>query len=358
MGVAFIGIGMGLQVNPAMTAGACISGAYFGDKMSPLSDTTNLSPAIVGGVTLFEHIRYLVWTVTPSLIFALVMYLILGFTQGGGSADMGNVSEVRDALYDTFNINPILLICPVVVIVIIALKVPPLPGLFAGIIIGALLGILFQGLHFGEMLDIMHYGFEFPGDPDVLGEELFDELDYLLSRGGMDGMMWTISLVICAMCFGGIMDGSGMLVSLAEAMLKAAKGTGMVIVITLISCILTNMLTADQYLSLIIPGRMYKRAYEDRKLKPKVLSRTIEDGGTMTSSLIPWNTCGATMAKFTGVNTAMYAPFAFLNWSSPIVSAFYAFTGIGIARMTDEEYNLIVKERAEAETKAAEALEA
>jgi len=353
MGVAFIGIGMGLGMNPALTAGACVSGAYFGDKMSPLSDTTNLAPAIVGGVTLFEHIRYLVWTVTPSLVFALIMYLILGFTSGGGAADMSGVEEIRYAMVESFNINPILLICPVLVIVIIALKIPPLPGLIAGIFIGGLLGMIFQGLSLGELLDSMHYGYGFAGDPAVIGEELFDELDYLLSRGGMDDMMWTISLVICAMVFGGIMDGSGMLASLAEGMLKLAKSIGMLVVVTLISCVITNMLTADQYLSLIIPGRMYKRAYEDRKLKSKVLSRAIEDGGTMTSSLIPWNTCGATMSKFLGVPTGSYAPYAFLNWSSSICSAFYAFTGIGIEKLTDEEYAKVLKDR-EAELKAEE----
>ena len=344
MGVTFVAIGMGLGVNPAMTAGACVSGAYFGDKMSPLSDTTNLAPAVVGGVTLFEHIRYMVWTVTPSLIFALCMYLVLGFTGGGGSADMSQVNEIRSAMAEAFHLSPIMLICPVLVIVIIALKIPPLPGLFAGIAIGAILGMIFQGLQVGELFDIMHYGNEFEA-VGIHDEELAAGLENLLSRGGMDSMMWTISLILCAMLFGGIMDGSGMLASLADGMLKLAKGTGMLIVVTLISAILTNMLTADQYLSLIIPGRMYKRAFEDRRLRSKVLSRTIEDGGTMTSSLVPWNTCGATMSSFLTVPTAHYAPYAFLNWSSSVVSAFYGFTGIGIERLTDEEYAHVLKER-------------
>ena len=346
MGVAFIGIGMGLGINPAMTAGACVSGAYFGDKMSPLSDTTLLAPAIVGGVTVFEHIRYLLWTVTPSLIFALVMYLILGFTRSGGSADMSSVEEIRHAMAETFAISPVMLICPLLVIIIIALKIPALPGLFAGVILGAILGMLYQGIGLGEFLNIMHYGFEYEADPAIFGEELAEGLTDLLSRGGMDSMLWTISLVICAMVFGGIMDGTGMLLALATAMLKLAKGTGGVVVVTLLSCMLTNVLTCDQYLSLIIPGRMYRTAFEDRKLKPKVLSRSIEDGGTMTSSLVPWNTCGATMSSFFGVPTPQYAPYAFLNWSSSICSAFYAFTGIGIARMTDEEYELAIKQRA------------
>jgi NhaC family Na+:H+ antiporter len=356
MGVTFVAIGIGLGVSPAMTAGACVSGAYFGDKMSPLSDTTNLSPGIVGGVTLFEHIRYMVWTVTPSLIFALVMYLILGFAGGGGTADMNQVNLIRNAMYDSFNLNPILLICPVLVIVIIALKIPPLPGLFSGIILAIIFGMMFQGLGFGEMLDIMHYGNSFDGSviPDA---ELAASLENLLGRGGMHGKMWTISLVLVAMVFGGILDGTGMLATLAEAMLKFAKTTGLLIVVTLVSCIVTNMLTADQYLALIIPGRMYKRAYEDRKLKPKVLSRTIEDGGTMTSSLVPWNTCGATMASFLTVPTVQYAPYAFLNWSSSIVSAFYGFTGIGIEKMTDEEYAEVLKGREAEATAERKALE-
>jgi len=358
MGVAFIGIGMGLGINSAMTAGACVSGAYFGDKMSPLSDTTLLSPAIVGGVTVFEHIRYMVWTVTPSLVFALIMYIILGFTQhSSGSADLSSVEAIRSAMSETFTISPIMLICPVLVIVIIALRIPALPGLFAGVILGCILGMVYQGIGLGEFLDIMHYGFVYEADPDIFGEELAEGLTGLLSRGGMDSMLWTINLVICAMVYGGIMDGAGMLSSLAHSMLRFAKGTGGVVVVTLLSCILTNILTCDQYLSLIIPGRMYRGAFEERKLKPKVLSRSIEDGGTMTSSLVPWNTCGATMSGFFGVPTPSYAPYAFLNWSSSICSAFYAFTGIGIARMTDEEYEEAMRQRElsnEAEKKALE----
>jgi NhaC family Na+:H+ antiporter len=235
----------------------------------------------------------------------------------------------------------------------IAFKTPALPGLYGGVLIAAILGALFQGLGIGEMLNFMHYGFEFEADAALIpDEDLRANLENLLTRGGMDSMLWTISLVICAMVFGGIMDGTGMLASIAEGLLKVAKGTGMVIVVTLISCIMTNILTCDQYLSLIIPGRMYRRAYEDRRLKSKVLARTIEDGGTMTSSLVPWNTCGATMSSFLGVPTMPsggvggYAPFAFLNWSSPIVSAFYAFTGIGIQRLTEEEYQKALIARA------------
>jgi NhaC family Na+:H+ antiporter len=285
------------------------------------------------------------------------MYLIIGFTGGGGSADMSDVEVIRGAMVDNFNINPILLICPVLVIVIIALRVPPLPGLIGGVAIGTILGMALQGLHIGEFMAIMHYGYEFGGDAAVIGEEMFDRLDNLLSRGGMDSMMWTINLVICAMVFGGIMDGTGMLATLAENMLKFAKSTGMLVVVTLLSAILTNMLTADQYLSLIIPGRMYKRAFDDRRLKSRNLARTIEDGGTMTSSLIYWNTCGATMSNFLGVSAMEYGRYAFLNWSSPIVSAFYGFTGISIHKMTDEEYEKVLERREEEMKKEMEALE-
>jgi NhaC family Na+:H+ antiporter len=236
----------------------------------------------------------------------------------------------------------------------IAFKTPPLPGLIGGVIIATILGLTMQGGTFGGYLDVMHYGYVFEGDPDLIGEALFEDLDYLLSRGGLDDMLWTVSLIICAMAFGGIMDGTGMLATIAETLLKFAKGTGMLIVVTLFTALLTNILTADQYLSLIIPGRMYKRAYEDRRLKSKNLARTIEDGGTMTSALVPWNTCGATMSRFLGVPTwgaGGYGPFAFLNWTSPIVSAFYGFTGISIWKMTDEEYEKAITAR-EAELKA------
>jgi Na+:H+ antiporter, NhaC family len=335
IGVALIGVGMGLGIDPAMTAGAIVSGAYFGDKMSPLSDTTNLAPAIAGS-TLFEHIRHMVYTVTPSLIIALIVFAILGTGHSDANVDLDVVSNLMAGLSAEFWISPVLLIPPLFVIAMVALKMPALPGLIAG----TMLGIIFmavQGVSPADWGGVVNWGYESSSEIP----EIYD----LLSRGGMQNMMWTISLVICAMVFGGIMDASEQLKTLAEALLKVAKGTGSVVLITVLSCIFMNIVACDQYLAIILPGRMYKEAFEDRRLKNKNLSRILEDAGTMTSSLVPWNTCGATMSTFLGVPTFSYLPYAVLNLVNPLVSLFYGFTGITMHKMTEEEYQSVMAQR-------------
>jgi NhaC family Na+:H+ antiporter len=336
-----------------MTAGAVVSGAYFGDKMSPLSDTTNLAPAMAGS-TLFDHIRHMVYTVTPSLIIALVVFLILG--RSSGEANMDVVNDLQEGILANFNINLALLIPPLLVIVIVALKLPALPGLLGGVILGCIFGSMFQGVALADWFGIIHYGFAF-ADPDAVMPELVS----LLERGGMDSMMWTINLIICAMCFGGVMDASGMLATLGNALLKVAKGTGALVTVTVVSCVFMNIIAGDQYLAIVLPGRMYKTAFEDAKLAPKNLSRVLEDAGTMTSNLVPWNTCGATMSTFLGVSqwgAGGYAPYAILCWLNPLVSIFYGFTGITMEKMTDEQYERILEEREKEKEEAAKALEA
>jgi len=335
IGVALIGVGMGLGINPAMTAGAIISGAYFGDKMSPLSDTTNMAPAVAGS-TLFEHIRHMIWTTTPSLIIALILFGILGIGHAGQNVDMSGVAALMDGMKAEFWISPILLIPPVFVILMVAFKMPALPGLIGGIALGVVC-MAFQGVSTADFGSILNYGYESSSEIP----EIYD----LLTRGGMQGMMWTISLVMCAMTFGGVMDASEQLKTLSEILLKAAKGTGSLVVVTILSCIFYNIVACDQYLAILLPGRMYKEAFEDRKLKNKNLSRCLEDAGTMTSSLVPWNSCGATMSTFLGVPTLSYIPYAFLNLLNPIVSIFYGFTGISMEKMTDEEYEAMLEER-------------
>jgi len=209
---------------------------------------------------------------------------------------------------------------------------------------------LFQGIGLAEWPSILHYGFE-----STSGVE---SIDSLLSRGGMDSMMWTINLIICAMCFGGIMDASGMLATLANAMLRFAKSTGSLVTVTIFSCIFMNIIAADQYLAIILPGRMYKQAFEDRRLAPRNLSRCLEDAGTMTSALVPWNTCGATMSTFLGVPTAQYFKYAYLNLLNPLVSIFYGFTGISMLKMTDEEYAQVLENREADKLAGLKALEA
>lgn len=335
IGVALIGVGMGLGINPAMTAGAIVSGAYFGDKMSPLSDTTNLAPAVAGS-NLFEHIRHMIWTVTPSLIIALIVFGFLGMGHANQEVDMSGVTALMDGLAAEFWISPLLLIPPLAVILMVAFRLPALPGLIGGTV----LGVIFMAVQGVPMVDwgvILNYGYESVSE--------IEEIYELLTRGGLQSMMWTISLIICAMTFGGIMDASEQLKTLAEALLKVAKSTGSIVLITVISCIFVNIVACDQYLAIILPGRMYKEAFEDKRLKAKNLSRCLEDAGTMTSSLVPWNTCGATMSTFLGVPTFTYLPYAILNLVNPLVSIFYGFTGISMEKMTEEEYEKVLEQR-------------
>ena len=348
IGIALIGVGQGLGIDPAMTAGAIVSGAYFGDKMSPLSDTTNLAPAIAGS-NLFDHVRHMIWTVTPSLVLALIIYAILGMG-AGGSADLDAVDVIQGGMIDNFYLSPILLIPPVIVILIVAFRLPALPGLIGGAVIGCIFGSIFQGIGLAEWPSILHYGFE-----SATG---IDSIDSLLSRGGMDSMLWTINLILCAMVFGGIMDASGMLATLAKSMLNFAKTTKSLVAITIFSCFFMNVIGGDQYLSIILPGRMYKEAFEDKRLASKNLSRCLEDGGTVTSALVPWNTCGATMATFLGVPTAQYFKFAYLNMFNPLISIFYGVTGISMTKSTDEEYAAILATREADKAAALKALEA
>ncbi|MBR0456839.1 MAG: Na+/H+ antiporter NhaC [Firmicutes bacterium] len=365
MGVALIGIGAALGFPDYMTAGAIVSGAYFGDKMSPLSDTTNLAPAIAGS-TLFEHIKHMVYTVGPSLIIAFIVYLVLGFTHKGGSADESQITMILDFISSNFTVGLLYLIPPVFVIVAVIVKMPALPAL----VVGALLGIPFmalQGLKIfpsgGEssvVFNIINNGLSDLPSGYVAPEDdlLMTKLCALLTGGGLQSMMWTISLIMLAMCFGGIVDVTGIMGNLAAAALKLARGTrGGLVIVTELSCVFVNAICCDQYLSIILPGRMYKEAFEDRRLKAKNLSRCLEDSGTITSNFFPWNTCGATMRSFLQVNSA-YIPFAVLNWVNPLVSMFYGITGITMEEMTEEEYQKILEER-EAERQAAlEAVEA
>lgn len=352
IGVALIGVGMGLGIDPAMTAGAIVSGAYFGDKMSPLSDTTNLAPAVAGS-TLFDHIRHMCWTTGPSLAIALIVYLVLGL-KAGGDADMSYVTALMTDIKSEFGISILYLLPPVFVIACVALKLPALPSLIGGVLMGVIC-MAFQGIVSPKAWMLtLNYGFESTNaNPDLVE---------LLSGGGMQNMMWTISLIMCAMVFGGIVDCTGIMATFARVLLKLAKGTrGGLVFMTIFSCIFVNAVCCDQYLAIILPGRMYKEAFEDMRLKPKNLSRCLEDAGTITSQFFPWNTCGATMRTFLGVNqwgTGGYGPYAILNWCNPIVSIIYGFTGISMEKMTEEEYEKVLKER-EAEKKAAlEALSA
>jgi len=328
VGIALLGVGQGLGIPVAIVAGAIISGAYFGDKMSPLSDTTNLAPAMAGS-NLFDHIKHMALTTGPSLLIALVLYGFIGMRYAGQSVNDSQIADILTALSSGFNINLLLLLPPVLVIAMVIFKVPAIPGLIGGVFLGSIFAVIFQGADFGAVIDAANYGF--------VSETGLELVDNLLSRGGMQDMMWTVSLIITALSFGGILESTGMLGVVAGNILKLAVNTGSLVLATVVSCFVVNIITGEQYLSIVIPGRMFKDAYADRGLAPVNLSRALEDSGTITSPLIPWNTCGAFMYGTLGVHPFAYAPYAFLNLINPFVSIFYGFTGISMIKMTDKE---------------------
>lgn len=358
MGVALIGVGTALGFPTAMTAGAVVSGAYFGDKMSPLSDTTNLAPAMAGA-TLFDHIKHMIYTTGTSMIIALVAYTVMGFLfASGNEPDLSTIEEITTFIKGSSNISLLALLPPVFVIVAVALKLPAIPSLVGGVVIGVPF-MFWNQAHVETALDdtlvnnvfsILNNGISMGNVPDN-ASDIINEVASLLTANGMQGMMWTISIILSAMCFGGIVDAAGIMASFAGILLKVAKGRGGLVLATEFSCLFVNAVCCDQYLSLVLPGRMFKEAFEDMRLAPKNLSRCLEDCGTITSNFFPWNTCGATMRSFLGVDSS-YIPFAILNWVNPVVSVFFGFTGITMTKMTEEEYQRILEER-EAEKEAA-----
>ncbi len=332
VGVALIGVGQGLGIHPGMVAGAIISGAYFGDKMSPLSDTTNLAPAVAGS-ELFDHIRHMLYTTGPGLLIALVLYALLGFkVVGKGEVSSEEITIILQTIESGFNLNPLLLLPPLLVIVMVIFRIPALPALLGGAALGGVLGMIFQGMSLGDVFSVAKDGYAATtGVSDV---------DRLLSRGGMVGMMNTIALILCAMSFGGVMEKTGMLMALANAILKMAKSTGSLVASTAATCVSMNIIAPDQYLSIVVPGRMYRDAFEKANLHPKNLSRCLEDAGTLTSPLVAWNTCGVYMFGALGVSPFVYLPFAFLNLITPLISILYGFTGWTMAPRDGKTSNI------------------
>ena len=333
VGVALIGVATGLGIDLGMAAGAIISGAYFGDKMSPLSDTTNLAPAVAGS-ELFEHIRHMVFTTGPSFLIALGLFVLLGFSSAApDGADAASVTSIVSSLEEIFNLSPLLWLPPGLVLLMVFLRVPALPAMLSAAALGGVLAMLLQdSFTLPDVLDAALGGYQ-----QVTGNETVDQLlsDGGGGRGGMDNMFWTISLVLCAMVFGGVMERTGMLATIGGAILSLARGTGSLIASTAATCFGMNALSSDQYLSIVVPGRMFRDAYEERGLAAKNLSRVLEDAGTITSPLIGWNTCAAAMAGSLGVATGQYWMFCFFNLINPLVSVLLGFTGWTIAKRTD-----------------------
>jgi NhaC family Na+:H+ antiporter len=328
VGVALIGVGQGLGIPVAMVAGAIISGAYFGDKMSPLSDTTNLAPA-VAGTDLFSHIRHMVYTTAPGYALSLILYGFLGARFSGGVLASGKVETILSTIKSNFFVHPILLLPPCLVIVMVVKKVPPLPALLGGTVLGGIFAMLTQSNSLAEVIEAAQSGF--------VSQTGVEMVDNLLTRGGLNSMMQTVALIICALSFGGIMETTGMLDTLARALLKRVKRTGSLVATTIFSCIAMNAIASDQYMAIVIPGRMYKNAFDAHHLHPKNLSRCLEDSGTLSSPLIPWNSCGAFMHATLGVSPLVYLPFAFLNLSNPLVSIFYGYTGITMEKVEETD---------------------
>lgn len=343
VGVALVGIATAQNLNLGLAAGAIISGAYFGDKMSPLSDTTNLAPAMAG-TDLFTHIRHMVWTTGPSIVLALMLFAIIG-SMSAIPQDTGSVQEIQRALQAQFVIRWYMLLPVVLVLTLVVRRVPALPALLIGALVGCLFAVLFQPASV-----LTYVGETSLSRPVALLKgawmSLFDgyklasgneALDSLLTRGGMKGMLSTVWLILSAMAFGAVMETTGMLQRIADAILSAVRGTGSLIAATLATSFGMNVLASDQYIAIVLPGRMFRAEYMRRGLHPKNLSRSLEDAGTLTSPLVPWNTCGAFMAQTLGVATFTYAPFAFFNLINPLVALIYGFTGFTIAKAEPAE---------------------
>ncbi len=365
LGVPLLIIGRSMGFDDAIVAGAVISGAYFGDKISPLSDTTNLAPAMAG-TDLYTHVRYMFWTTIPTMTITIILFAIMNWRTEYRDPTAGG-AEMLALIDREFNLSPWLFVVPVLVIGMVACRIDPVVSLFVAMLLGAAVAVAFQPSVI-ERLAVTGIGESMPGlvdgaapaaipspaveprDDEAYGWKAYraatiamakptsiatgnDQADALLNGKGMEGMLNTIWLVFCSMCFGGAMEATGFLQRITQPLVAMARSTGSLIAATATSCVVVNLTASDQYLAIVVPGRMFRKAFADRGLAPQNLSRTLEDAGTVTSPLIPWNTCGATQASVLGVAAFTYAPFAFFNWISPLMTILIAYLGIGIARI-------------------------
>lgn len=341
VGIALIGIGKALGVSEGIVAGAVLSGAYFGDKMSPLSDTTNLAPAMAG-TDLFTHIRYMTYTTVPSIAIALILFLIIGFF-GTERANITETEQILEAIDSKFNINLWLFIVPAAVIIMIVKKVPALPALLSGTLLGIIFALIFQpniirevAGYQGSTWMVMFVGTMKSLYGDIAVSTSNEMVNELLTSGGMAGMLKTIWLIISAMIFGGVMECSGMLKRIAGAIVQMVNSTGSLIASTAGTCVFFNVTASDQYLAIVVPGRMYADIFKEHNLAPENLSRTLEDSGTVTSVLIPWNTCGAYHSNVLGVSTATYLPYCFFNLISPLMTILFGYLKIKIRNLSQK----------------------
>lgn len=340
IGVALLGIGKAMGMSEGLIAGAVISGAYFGDKMSPLSDTTNLASAMAG-TDLITHIKYMAYTTVPSILITLVIFLVIGFQRDGGDA-VSNINPVLVSLENSFNINGWLFIVPLIVVFLIIKNVPALPALLAGALLGGLFALIFQPHIINQVSGI--YDNPWTSGYVAVMKSMYGSISVttdnelvnsLLSTKGMYGMLNTIWLIVCAMIFGGVMESAGMLKRITETIISVVHSTFSLVLSTVSTCIFFNITASDQYLAIVVPGRMFADTYRKRGLAPENLSRTLEDSGTVTSVLIPWNTCGATQAGVLGVATVLYLPYCFFNLISPLMTIIFAIFQIKLRKLPE-----------------------
>ena len=336
IGIAMIGIGKALGIDPAIVAGAVISGSYFGDKLSPLSDTTNLAAAMSGS-NLFDHIKYMLYTTLPSIILTMMFFFILGFNLD--ISDSKDSTDIIKNIEQTFNINYLLFIVPILIIYLIIKKTPPLISLIIGSFLGGIFALIFQPSIILEITNSNELNFKSAYMGIINSMTVFTEikteneiLNNLFQSGGMKGMLGTIWLIVCAMTFGGVMEAIGALKSITDNLLKMVKSNFGLVFNTGLSCITINLTASDQYLSIIIPGKMFAKTYKKKNLAPVNLSRTLEDTGTVTSALIPWNTCGAYHSSVLGVSVTDYIFFSFFNLISPIMTLIYSYFNLKIKK--------------------------
>ena len=338
VGIALVAVGIAFNIPAGMTAGAVISGAYFGDKMSPLSDTTNLAPAMAG-TDLYSHIRYMTYTTIPTYVLTLIVFIILSYSLDISSAgEMSDINSLSNTILNDFYISPILFVVPAIVILLAFLKVKPVIALSVGIFSAVIFSIIFQNniLSSIDTSTLSSLAKSVFTDTSIPTENL--RIQRLYDSGGMKGMLWTIYLTISAMIFGGSMDGIGALKKITNFLLSKAKTTFGLFASTAVSCLGINVVASDQYLAIVIPGKMFKDAFEEKNLSPVNLSRTLEDTGTVTSALIPWNTCGAYHYGVLGVSVTDYFVYAIFNWLSPITTLIYAALMIKIKMISNHKF--------------------
>ena len=336
VGIALIGIGQVLGISEGLVAGSIISGAYFGDKLSPLSDTTNLAAAMSSS-NLFSHIKYMMYTTIPSFLISIIIFFIIGLSIETSTTQ--NINDLLIALENKFNINYWLFLVPLIVVLLIIKKIPAIPSLMSGVILGGIFAIIFQPEIIKEISQVNTLDFKeyYMVVMNSIASEIQintdnDLMNNLLNSTGMKGMLSTIWLVICAMSFGGAMQETELLKRISDPIIKHAKSNGSLIATTSGTCMFFNLTTADQYLSIVVPGKMFENSFKNKGLAPENLSRTLEDSGTVTSVLIPWNTCGAAQSAVLGVATLTYLPFCFFNLISPIMTIVYGYFKIKIKK--------------------------